>query len=84
VDGQQVAQGKIEHTVPSRISGDETMDIGEDTGTPVVEDYVDKMPFKFTGKIEKVAIEMQKARAADKGEVEQSRKEASLKKMLLD
>jgi hypothetical protein len=22
-----------------------------DTGTPAVEDYVDKMPFKFTGKL---------------------------------
>src|SRR5262249_13647738 len=49
VDGKQVAQGKIERTIPVRISLDETFDIGEDTGTPVVEDYVDKMPFKFTG-----------------------------------
>jgi hypothetical protein len=28
---------------------DETFDVGEDTGTPVVEDYVDKMPYAFTG-----------------------------------
>ena len=29
-------------------------DIGEDTGTPVSEDY--HVPFKFTGEIEKVVI----------------------------
>ena len=49
VDGKQVAEGKIERTIPVRFSLDETFDVGEDTGTPVVEDYVDKMPFKFTG-----------------------------------
>jgi arylsulfatase len=57
VDGTQVAQGKIERTIPIRFSLDETMDVGEDTGTPVVEDYVDKMPFKFTGVLKKVVIE---------------------------
>ena len=31
-----------------------------DTGTPVVEDYVDKMPFKFTGTLKKVVIELGK------------------------
>jgi len=34
----------------------ETLDIGEDTGTPVAEDY--HVPFKFTGKIEKVVIRL--------------------------
>jgi hypothetical protein len=34
------------------------MDFGEDTGTPVVEDYDAKMPYKFTGKVEKVVIEL--------------------------
>ncbi len=58
VDGRQVAEGKIEHTIPTRFSLDETLDIGEDTGTPVVEDYVDKMPFKFTGMLKKVVIEL--------------------------
>jgi arylsulfatase len=56
VDGKQVAQGHIERTIPVRISLDETFDVGMDTGTPVVEDYVDKMPFKFTGTIDKVVI----------------------------
>jgi len=68
VDGKQVAQGKIEHTIPVRISLDETLDIGEDTGTPVVEDYVDKMPFKFTGTIGKVVIEPGKSGLASADE----------------
>ena len=61
VDGKQVAQGKIEHTIPVRFSLDETFDIGMDTGTPVVEDYADKMPFKFTGTLKKVVIELGKS-----------------------
>ncbi len=61
VDGQQVAQGKIEHTIPFRISLDETLDIGQDTGTPVVEEYEAKMPFKFTGTLNKVVIELGKS-----------------------
>jgi arylsulfatase len=32
-------------------------DVGEERGAPIVEDYADRMPFKFNGKIEKVTIE---------------------------
>lgn len=35
------------------------MDFGEDTGTPVVDDYDNKMPFEFTGKLEKFVINSQ-------------------------
>jgi arylsulfatase A-like enzyme len=56
VDGAQVAQGKIERTIPVRFSLDETFDVGEDTGTPVVEDYVNKMPFHFTGTLKKFVV----------------------------
>jgi len=51
-----VAKGRIEKTIPIRLSLDETLDIGEDTGTPVSEDY--KVPFKFTGGIEKVIVSL--------------------------
>jgi arylsulfatase len=60
VDGKEVAQGKIERTIPTRVSLDETMDVDEDTGTPVIEDYVDKMPFQFTGTLKNVVIELGK------------------------
>ena len=42
------------------MSLDETLDIGMDTGTPVVEDYVNRMPFKFTGTPKKVVVELGK------------------------
>jgi len=64
VDGKQVAQARIERTVPTRFSLDETFDIAEDTGTPVVEDYVDRMPFEFTGDLKKVVIELGKSGVA--------------------
>jgi arylsulfatase A-like enzyme len=81
VDGKQVAQGKIERTIPTRFSLDETMDIGEDTGTPVVEDYVNKMPFKFTGTLKKVVIELGKSglTASDEKALEEARKLAAIR-----
>ena len=42
----------------ARFSLDETLDFGEDTGTPVVEHYAAKMPFKFTGKLDKFVIRL--------------------------
>jgi arylsulfatase len=59
VDGKQVAQGPIPMTVGRRFSLDETFDVGEDTGTPVLEDYVSKMPFAFTGTLEKLVVVLQ-------------------------
>jgi arylsulfatase len=56
VDDREVAKGRIEKTVPIRISLDEGLDVGEDTGTPVNLNY--DVPFKFTGKIEKVTIDL--------------------------
>ena len=35
---------------------DETFDVGEDTGTPVIDDYEDLMPFRFSGTLKKVKI----------------------------
>src|SRR4051812_32834622 len=37
-DGKPAAAGKLERTVPLLFSADETLDIGEDTGTPASED----------------------------------------------
>jgi arylsulfatase len=58
VNGQKVAEGRIERTVGRRFSLDETFDVGQDTGTPVIEDYSDKMPFRFAGKLHRVTIEL--------------------------
>jgi arylsulfatase len=69
VDGAQVAQGRIEKTVPIRFSLDETFDVGEDTGTPVNLSY--DVPFKFTGTIERVVINLgqTKLSAADQQKI---------------
>jgi arylsulfatase len=59
VDEKQVAQGKIPRTIGVRFSLDETFDVGEDMGTPVLEDYADKMPFAFTGTLKKFVVVLQ-------------------------
>jgi arylsulfatase len=56
VDGKTVATGRIERTLPFRLSLDETLDCGEDTGTPVSEEY--RTPFKFTGELTKVTVNL--------------------------
>jgi arylsulfatase len=76
VDGQQVAQGHIERTIRFRFSLDETFDVGEDTGTPVIEEYVAQMPFKFTGRLAKLTIELapHTLSATDQKEIEEGAK----------
>ena len=39
-----------------RLSLDEGLDCGEDTGTPITEDY--QVPFKFTGELKKAVIDL--------------------------
>ena len=59
VDGKTVATGRIERTLGFRLSLDETLDCGEDTGTPVTEDY--HTPFKFTGELKQAVIKLGKS-----------------------
>ena len=56
MDGIEVGKGRTERTVPIRILLDEGLDVGEDTGTPVNLNH--DVPFKFSGKIQKVTIEL--------------------------
>jgi hypothetical protein len=58
VDGNKVAEGRIALTQPLRFSLDESFDVGQDTGTPVIDEYDGKMPFKFTGVLNKVEIDL--------------------------
>jgi len=53
VDEKPVGQGQIPQTIAVRFSLDETFDVGEDTGTPVLEEYEAKMPFRFTGTLKR-------------------------------
>jgi arylsulfatase len=57
VNGRKVAEGRIENTTPFLFSADETADVGMDEATPVTEDYAEG-DNAFTGKIEKVTVEL--------------------------
>ncbi|MFZ1865948.1 MAG: hypothetical protein WAU39_17135 [Polyangiales bacterium] len=76
VDEKQVAEGKIPKTVGIRFSLDETFDVGEDTGTPVSEAYVDQMPYSFTGTLKKLVVVLQPEKLSEE-ERERLRKELS-------
>jgi len=55
VDGKAVAERKMERTIPFLLQLDESLDVGSDTLTGVNDaDY--QPPFKFTGKLEKVTL----------------------------
>lgn len=51
-----VGKGRVEKSIPNRVTLDETLDIGFDTGTPLVDDYV--LPFEFSGKLKSVTVEL--------------------------
>lgn len=82
VDKKQVAQGRIEKTIPIRISLDEGLDVGEDTGTPVNLSY--DVPFKFTGDIEKVVVDIKPVAAQDKKAVKEAEEKNRAKKAIND
>jgi hypothetical protein len=77
----QVAETRFERTSPvGKFSLDESFDVGEDTGTPVIDDYDAKMPFKFTGKLEKVEIKLgpDNLTPQQRGELEQLKRDFAL------
>ena len=80
VDEKEVAQVKIPKTIGVRFSLDETFDVGEDTGTPVLEDYADKMPFKFTGELKKFVVVLQPLKLSEE---EQRRLHEELAKAMM-
>ena len=55
-NGKTLAEGRLERSIPLTFSLGEGIDIGMDTGSPV--DFTYKLPFAFTGKIEKVNIKL--------------------------
>jgi arylsulfatase len=57
VNGEKVAEGRIERTQGFIFSADEGADVGLDGETPVTDDYKQR-DNKFTGKIRKVTVEL--------------------------
>jgi arylsulfatase len=58
-DGQPVGEGRVERTEPLIFSGDETTDVGRESGTPVSTDY-DRTRSVFSGKVNWVQIDLGK------------------------
>jgi arylsulfatase len=57
VDGESVAEGRLERSVPLVFSFDETCDVGYDGGLAVSDDYRPESS-EFTGEVESVLIEV--------------------------
>ncbi|MBA4011741.1 MAG: arylsulfatase [Phenylobacterium sp.] len=55
IDGKEVGRTRIENTVAGRF-GIDTFGVGADTGSPVGKSY--KAPFRFTGKVLRVDVEL--------------------------
>lgn len=47
-DGKADAETRIDRTVSYLYSVNEMLDVGEDRGTPILEDYADRLPFNST------------------------------------
>lgn len=52
----QIGSGRVGKSIPNRVTLDETLDIGFDTGTPLLDDY--ELPFKFSGALKSLTIEL--------------------------
>ena len=54
--GSKVGEMQLARTIPVQISLGEGLDVGVDGGSPV--DFTYKLPFAFTGRIEKVTFQL--------------------------
>ena len=64
VDQKPVAAGRIERTQPFVFWAGEGADVGMDLGFPVIDNYGISEPYRFTGRIDKVTIDVAPLRAA--------------------
>jgi arylsulfatase len=60
VNDETVGEGRVEKTIFVRFSADETFDTGVDDGSPVSDLY--QSPFSFTGRLDKIEIDIAPAR----------------------
>ena len=58
VDGKSVGIVRLDKTVPLSFSSDETFDIGEEFGSPVLPSYGKRIPFRFNGQIDRVEVNL--------------------------
>ena len=84
INGEKVAEGRIEATHGFIFSPDEGADVGQDGETPVVENYGIAAPYKFTGKIEKVTIDLDTSKPGDKKKADAAYADVMAQKLLRD
>jgi len=84
VNGEKVAEGRIEHTQAGMFSADETADVGIDLGTPVVEAIGSEAKSRFTGRIQKVTVEVKNGKPAEKAEADRARVAVAHRKAISD
>jgi len=60
LDGDLVAEGRVDATVPMLFSADETTDVGSDSATPVTDD-LDPAELEFTGRVDWVQLDIDEA-----------------------
>jgi arylsulfatase len=58
VDGKKAGEGRVERTEPAMFSADETLDVGNEFGSPVTNDYPKER--KFSGEVNWVEIDIGK------------------------
>jgi arylsulfatase len=80
VNGKPVAEGRVEKTQPNIFSADETADVGIDNQTPVAEGIGIGPDTRFTGKINKVTLEVSPMPAPTKAAANASDARAEVKK----
>lgn len=81
VDGKTVSEARIDKTNPlGKFTLDESFDVGLDSGSPVIDEYDLKMPFRFTGAIQKIQIQLgeNKLTAQEQNELHRLRREHAL------
>ena len=78
VNGEKVAEGRIEHTHANAF-GAETTDVGENLYTVVTDDYK-QGDNKFTGKIHKVTIQLGESKLSE--EAQRAIEDLSVEKLL--
>jgi len=84
VNGERVARGRIEHTQGMIFSVEEGTDVGQDGETPVVENYGAPAPYRFTGKIDRVTVDLTEMNPPERTEEARHREEAIRWKAMSD
>jgi arylsulfatase len=84
VNGKPVAQGRIQRTQFNLFSADEGADVGEDAETAVTNYKGMAAPYRFTGKIDKITIQLKTPDAALLSTEKAAQAEANRRKTLSD